>query len=101
MHFEAPIELNNNGISGLQDGTEDGEAVTVKQLNEGIKNLDDKMKALEGNICFFTNKPVYNNYSETTTFKTFEFNSLTSYESSGNDYFFLNSDSITINSIYL
>ena len=31
-----------------------------------------------------------------TTFKTFEFNSLTSYESSGNDYFVLNSDSITI-----
>ena len=33
---------------------------------------------------------------ETTTFKTFVFNSLTSYESSGNDYFVLNSDSITI-----
>ena len=96
MHFEAPIELNNNGISGLQDGTEDGEAVTVKQLNEGIKNLDDKMKTLEGNIYFFTNKPVYHNYSETNTFKTFELNSLTSYESSGKDYFVLNSDSITI-----
>ena len=96
VHFEAPIDLNSNGISGLQDGTEDGDAVTVKHLSERIKNLDDKMKTLEGNIYFFTNKPVYNNYSETTTFKTFEFNILTSYESSGNDYFVLNSDSITI-----
>ena len=96
MHFEAPIDLNNNGISGLGGGTEDGDAVTVKQLNEGIKKLDDKMKTLEGNIYFFTNKPVYNNYTERTTFKTFEFNSLTSFESSGNDYFVLNSDSVTI-----
>ena len=96
VHFEAPIDLNNNRISGLGEGSEDGDAVTVKQLNEAIKNLDDKMKTLEGNIYFFTNKPVYNNYSETTTFKTFEFNSLTSFESSGNDYFVLNSDSVTI-----
>ena len=54
------------------------------------------MKTLESNIYFFTNKPVYNTYRETTVFKTFKFNSLTSYESSGNDYFVLNSDSITI-----
>ena len=38
---------------------------------------------------------------ETTTFKTFEFNILTSYESSGNDYFVLNSDSITIKAEYI
>ena len=54
------------------------------------------MKTLKGNIYFFTNKPVNNNYSETIVFKTFKFNSLTSYESSGNDYFVLNSDGITI-----
>ena len=55
-----------------------------------------KWKLWKVTSIFFTNKPVYNNYSETTTFKTFEFNSLTSYESSGNDYFVLNSHSITI-----
>ena len=96
VHFEAPVDLNNNGISGLEDGTEDGDAVTVKQLNEGIKNLDDKMKTLEGNIYFFTNKPVYNTYSESISFKRFAFNSLTSYKSSGSSYFTSNSDSITI-----
>ena len=42
VHFEAPIDLNSNGISGLEDGTEDGDAVTVKQLNEAIKNLDHR-----------------------------------------------------------
>ena len=52
MHFEAPIDLKSNGISGLGEGSEDGDAVTVKQLNEAIKNLDDKMKTLEGNIYF-------------------------------------------------
>ena len=41
MHFEAPIDLNNNGTSGLEEGTEDGDAVTVKQLNEGIKNFNN------------------------------------------------------------
>ena len=69
VHFEAPIDLNSNGISGLQEGSEDGDAVTVKQLNEAIKNLDDKMKTLEGNIYFFTTKPVYNNYSRNDYFQ--------------------------------
>ena len=55
-----------------------------------------KWKLWKVTVIFFTNKSVYNNYSETTTFKTFEFNSLTSFESSGNDYFVLNSDSVTI-----
>ena len=36
VHFEAPIDLNKNGISGLGKGSEDGDAVTVKQLNEAI-----------------------------------------------------------------
>ena len=41
VHFEAPIDLNNNGTSGLEEGTEDGDAVSVKQLNEGIKNFNN------------------------------------------------------------
>ena len=37
VHFEAPIDLTNNGISGLKEGSEDGDAVTVKQIKRVMK----------------------------------------------------------------
>ena len=33
VHFEAPIDLNKNRISGLGDGTKNDHAVNLKQLN--------------------------------------------------------------------
>ena len=55
-----------------------------------------KWKLWKVTFIFFTNKPVYNTYSESTSFKKFAFNSLTSYKSPGSSYFTSNSDSITI-----
>ena len=46
------LNMNNRQIKYLQDGNENNDAVNIKQLN------------------FFTHKPVYNTYSQSTSFKT-------------------------------
>ena len=98
LQLNNTLNINNRQIKYLQDGNENNDAVYVKQLNELESTLENfySSEIAKVNIYFFTNKPVYSTYSESTPFKKFVFISLTSYKWSGSSYFTLNSDSITI-----
>ena len=39
IHYEAPIDMGNHQIKGLNDGNENSDAVNVKQLNESEDNV--------------------------------------------------------------
>ena len=39
IHYEAPIDMGNRQIKGLNDGNENSDAVNVKQLNESETNV--------------------------------------------------------------
>ena len=88
VHFEALIDMNKNDITNvnnlqstntlnvnnrqmkyLQDGNENNDAVNIKQLNEVESNLQNfySSEIAKVNIHFFTIKPVYNAYSESTS----------------------------------
>ena len=47
VYFEAPIDMSNRQIKGLNDGNENGDAVNVKQLNEIEDNV---VKYVDGEI---------------------------------------------------
>ena len=51
------------------------DAVNIKQLNEVDSNLQTfcSSEIAKVNIHFFTNKPVYNTYSESTFFRNIFF----------------------------
>ena len=89
MHFEAPIDLNKNGISGLKEVTKNGDAVNLKQLNDILITNTEILK-----VTFFTFRPKYDNYSETSSFKKFSFSNLLFFESE-EKYFNSNADSLT------
>ena len=48
VYFEAPIDMSNYQIKGLNDGNENGDAVNVKQLNETEDNV---VKYVDGEIA--------------------------------------------------
>ena len=48
VYFEAPIDMSNRQIKGLNDGNENGDAVNVKQLNETEDNV---VKYVDGEIA--------------------------------------------------
>ena len=47
VYYEAPIDMSNYQIKGLNDGNENGDAVNVKQLNETENNV---VKYVDGEI---------------------------------------------------
>ena len=98
LQLNNTLNMNNRQIKYLQDGNENNDAVYVKQLNELESTLENfySSEIAKVNIYFFTNKPVYNTYSVSTSLKKNVFNSLTSYKWSRSSHFTLNSDSITI-----
>ena len=99
VHFEAPMDLNKNRVSGLGDGTKGDHAVNLKQLDDTINSyisiLLTNTEILK--VIFFTFRPKYNDYSETSSFKKFSFSNLVSYESE-DEYFTRNADSLTFKS---
>ena len=48
VYFEAPIDMSNRQIKGLNDGNENSDAVNVKQLNETEDNV---VKYVDGEIA--------------------------------------------------
>ena len=48
VYYEAPIDMSNRQIKGLNDGNENGDAVNVKQLNETEDNV---VKYVDGEIA--------------------------------------------------
>ena len=48
VYFEAPIDMSNYQIKGLNDGNENSDAVNVKQLNETEDNV---LKYVDGEIA--------------------------------------------------
>ena len=48
VYYEAPIDMSNYQIKGLNDGNENGDAVNVKQLNETEDNV---VKYVDGEIA--------------------------------------------------
>ena len=48
VYFEAPIDMGNRQLKGLNDGNENGDAVNVKQLNETEDNV---VKYVDGEIA--------------------------------------------------
>ena len=83
-HFEAPIDLNNNGISGLKEGNSD--AVNLKQLNDTINSyisiLITNTEILRATFLHLDLNMIIN--SETSSFKKFSFSNLLFFESEEN-----------------
>ena len=48
VYFEAPIDMGNRQLKGLNDGNENSDAVNVKQLNESEDNM---VKYVDGEIA--------------------------------------------------
>ena len=53
VYFEAPIDMGNRQLKGLNDGNENGDAVNVKQLNESEDNI---VKYVDGEIVKVNNE---------------------------------------------
>ena len=53
VYFEAPIDMGNHQIKGLNDGNENSDAVNVKQLNESEDNI---VKYVDGEIAKVNNE---------------------------------------------
>ena len=69
VHFEAPIDLNKNGISGLKDGAKDDHAVNFKQVNaveSQVTTVNNKVTQNKTDIAtmgyyYFTDQLKHNN----------------------------------------
>ena len=99
--------MNNNRVKALQDGSEDGDAVNIKQLNEFegnlVKFINRKITEVKNEIAtaakevyFYTQNPVYNSFSVKLIVKNIKWSSISNYQWSGSNDFILNSDTITI-----
>ena len=71
LQLNNTLNMNNRQIKYLQDGNENNDVVYVKQLNELESTLENfySSEIAKVNIYFFTNKPVYNTYSVSTSLK--------------------------------